>query len=43
VLFGTDYPFLTHAQWFSAWETLEIPDDVTELVLLENARRLLAL
>jgi hypothetical protein len=43
VLFGTDYPFLTHAQWFDAWETLEVPDDVTELVLLENAKRLLAL
>ena len=37
VLFGTDYPFLTHEQWFGAWETLDIPDDVTEKVLLRNA------
>ena len=26
VLFGTDYPFLSHEQWFSAWETLDVPD-----------------
>jgi predicted TIM-barrel fold metal-dependent hydrolase len=43
VLFGTDYPFLTHEQWFRAWETLEIPDDVNEKVLLRNAERLLGL
>ena len=43
VLFGTDYPFLTHDQWFRAWETLDVPDDVTEKVLLRNAQRLLAL
>jgi len=43
VLFGTDYPFLTHEQWFSAWDTLEIPDAVTEKVLLRNAQRLLGL
>ena len=33
VLFGTDYPFLSHEQWFGAWETLDIPDDITERVL----------
>jgi predicted TIM-barrel fold metal-dependent hydrolase len=43
VLFGTDYPFITHEQWFRAWETLEIPDDVNEKVLLGNARRLFGL
>lgn len=43
VLFGTDYPFLTHAQWLDAWATLDVPDDVTEKVLLANARRLLGL
>ena len=43
VLFGTDYPFLSHEQWFGAWATLGVPDDVTEKVLLHNARRLLAL
>ena len=28
VLFGTDYPFLTHEQWFGAWATLDVPDAV---------------
>jgi predicted TIM-barrel fold metal-dependent hydrolase len=41
VLFGTDYPFLTHQQWFDAWATLDVPDAVTEKVLLANASRLL--
>lgn len=40
-LFGTDYPFLTPAQWMRGWETLEIPDDVTEKILHGNAARLL--
>jgi len=43
VLFGTDYPFLSHEQWFGAWETLDIPDDITERVFLGNATRLLAM
>jgi predicted TIM-barrel fold metal-dependent hydrolase len=43
VLFGTDYPFLTHEQWFGAWDTLEIPEAITDKVLLSNARRLLGL
>jgi len=43
VLFGTDYPFLSHEQWFTAWETLEIPEPVTEKVLLRNAQILLGL
>jgi len=43
VLFGTDYPFLTHEQWLGAWATLDIPDAVTEKVLLANATRLLGL
>jgi predicted TIM-barrel fold metal-dependent hydrolase len=30
VLFGTDYPFLSHEQWLTAWETLDVPDAVTE-------------
>ena len=41
VLFGTDYPFLTHEQWFGAWETLEVPETITEKVMLTNAQRLL--
>ena len=43
VLFGTDYPFLSHEQWFGAWDTLEVPAAVTEKVLLHNAERLLGL
>jgi len=43
VLFGTDYPFLTHQQWLDAWATLDVPDAITEKVLLENAQRLLRL
>jgi predicted TIM-barrel fold metal-dependent hydrolase len=43
VLFGTDYPFLTHDQWFGAWATLGVPDAITEKVLLRNAQRLLGL
>jgi predicted TIM-barrel fold metal-dependent hydrolase len=43
VLFGTDYPFLSHEQWFTAWDTLGIPGEITEKVLLRNAQRLLGL
>jgi predicted TIM-barrel fold metal-dependent hydrolase len=43
VLFGTDYPFLSHEQWFRAWDTLDVPDDVTEKVFLRNAERLFGL
>jgi hypothetical protein len=43
VLFGTDYPFLTHEQWFGAWATLGVPDEISEKVLLTNAQRLLGL
>jgi predicted TIM-barrel fold metal-dependent hydrolase len=41
VLFGTDYPFLSHEQWLTAWDTLDVPDAVTQKVLLRNAQRLL--
>jgi len=41
VLFGTDYPFLSHEQWLTAWDTLDVPDAVTEKILLRNAQRLL--
>jgi predicted TIM-barrel fold metal-dependent hydrolase len=43
VLFGTDYPFIGHDQWLDAWATLDVPDDITQRVLLENAQRLLGL
>jgi len=41
VLFGTDYPFLRHEQWLSAFAELGLSDDITEKVLLRNAQRLL--
>jgi predicted TIM-barrel fold metal-dependent hydrolase len=43
VLFGTDYPFITHEKWLGAFAELGCSDDVTEKVLLGNARRLLGL
>jgi predicted TIM-barrel fold metal-dependent hydrolase len=43
VLFGTDYPFLSHEQWFRAWKTLQVPDAITEKIFLTNAQRLLNL
>ena len=43
VLFGTDYPFLTHEQWFGGWATLGVPEAITEKVMLNNAQRLLGL
>lgn len=42
-LFGTDFPFLTPEKWLRDWETLLIPDAVTEQILLRNAERLLGL
>ncbi len=41
VLFGTDYPFITHAKWFDAFETLEVDEAVAQKILVENARRVL--
>lgn len=43
VLFGTDYPFITHDKWLSAFGELGCSDEITEKVLSGNARRLLAL
>jgi predicted TIM-barrel fold metal-dependent hydrolase len=43
VLFGTDYPFIRHEKWLDAWATLDVPDEITRRVLLENAQRLLGL
>ncbi len=43
VLFGTDYPFISHEKWFSAFEALGLGDAVTERVLRGNASRLLGL
>lgn len=43
-LFGTDYPFITPAQWIGAWSSLDpAPDpELTQKVLHDNAARLLA-
>lgn len=43
VLFGTDYPFIGHQQWFDAFATQEPDDDLTHAVLRGNAERLLGL
>lgn len=43
VLFGTDFPFLTPDKWLTDWETLGMPDDVTNRVLYDNAAELLDL
>ncbi len=43
VLFGTDYPFITHAKWFEAFEALGVDEVVTRKILIENAARLLRL
>jgi uncharacterized protein len=43
VLFGTDYPFIAHDKWLAAFAELGCSDEVTEKVLLGNARRLLGL
>ncbi len=43
VLFGTDYPFISHEKWFSAFESLGLGDAVTDKVLRSNAVRLLGI
>lgn len=42
-LFGSDFPFLTPDKWLADWETLDLPEEVTSKVLVENASRLLGL
>lgn len=41
VLFGTDYPFITHEKWFAAFDALDPTPEVRRKVLLTNAARLL--
>lgn len=43
VLFGSDYPMLSPAEWLDGFEELDFPDDVREKILYENARELLDL
>ena len=42
-LFGTDFPFYDADRWLAAWERLDMPDELTEKVLVGNATRLLSL
>jgi hypothetical protein len=43
VLFGSDYPLITPDRWISDFDGLAIKDGVRELVLKENAIRMLGL
>ena len=43
VLFGSDFPVLTPDRWMASFADLPIKDDVTPLILKENAVRLLGL
>jgi predicted TIM-barrel fold metal-dependent hydrolase len=42
-LFGTDYPFLTPEQWLVEFDKLGFKPEVRQKILIDNARRLLAL
>lgn len=43
VLFGSDFPAITPDRWLSDFEKLELPEDVRQLILKDNAVRLLGL
>ncbi|GAA3756219.1 4-hydroxyphenyl-beta-ketoacyl-CoA hydrolase [Microbacterium kribbense] len=43
MLFGSDFPALTPDRWLRDFTALELPDDVVQLVLKDNAVRLLGL
>jgi uncharacterized protein len=43
VLFGSDYPVLTPDRWMTAFDQLDIGEDVWALILKDNALRLLRL
>jgi len=43
VLFGTDFPALTPERWLGDFELLELDGDIRELILKQNAVRLLGL
>lgn len=43
VLFGSDYPVISPERWMTAFDALDIRDEVRHLILKENARRLLNL
>lgn len=43
VLFGSDYPVISPDRWLADFATLELKDEVRELILKRNAARLLGL
>jgi hypothetical protein len=43
VLFGSDFPVLTPDRWLADFDTLDIKPDVRQLILKDNAARLLRL
>ena len=43
MLFGSDYPVLMPERWLKDFETLEVDDEVRQLILIDNARKLLGL
>lgn len=43
MLFGSDFPAITPDRWLRDFAALELPDDVVQLVLKDNAARLLGL
>jgi uncharacterized protein len=43
VLFGSDYPVLQPARWLQDFETLGLKEEVKQMILLDNARKVLNL
>ena len=43
VMFGSDYPLITPERWISDFDALPLKDGVRDLVLKENAIRVLGL
>ncbi|MHC1565459.1 MAG: amidohydrolase family protein [Candidatus Syntropharchaeales archaeon] len=42
-LFGTDYPFIDPARWLQSFDELGFSDEVKELILEKNARKVLGI
>lgn len=43
VLFGSDFPAISPERWVREWADHQMPDEVTQKVMLDNARRVLAI
>ena len=41
MLFGSDWPAITPDRWLKDFEALDIKEDVRQLILKDNARRIL--